>query len=169
MIGVIDWSLLSSTNAYDITFGPVFRKHGFCALREVRNTINDCFLAIFDLTSFAQIHSSFSDHPMICAKMSFLNSQVQQLKSIFFRNADLIKLAERFNYFDAPAWDINQTLPNVYDAIEFCRMAFVPPKIRSQKAAHCYFSSHSIHAENILNTAKWRQRDNNIIEGLEKI
>ena len=84
------------------------------------------------------------------------------------RNADLIKLAERFNYFDAPAWDINHTLPNVYDAIEFCRMAFVPQKIRSQKEAHCYFSSHSIHAENFLNTAKRRQRDNNITERLEK-
>ena len=34
--------------------------------------------------------------------------------------------------------------------------------------APCYFSTHSIHAESILDTAKTRPKDNNIIERLEE-
>ena len=46
--------------------------------------------------------------------------------------------------------------------------AFVPRKTRSRREAHCYFSPDSIHAENILNTAKRHQKDNKLIERLEK-
>ena len=56
----IDWSLLSSNNAYDKTFCQVF-EYGFCSLIEDKNVKKDCFLAIFpDTISVAQIHSTIS-------------------------------------------------------------------------------------------------------------
>ena len=47
-------------------------------------------------------------------------------------------------------------------------MTFVPWKTRRRREAPCYFSSHSIHAENILISAKKRQKGNNKIERLVK-
>ena len=113
----IDWSLLSSNNAYEKTFCQVFRKYGFCFLIEDKNIKNDCFLATSpDTISFAQIHSTFSDHPMISAEVNFSSSQVEKSKSVYcFRKADLPKIAERFSYFDASAGDINHTLQNFYE------------------------------------------------------
>ena len=72
------------------------------------------------------------------------------------------------HYFDALAGDINHTLQNFYDEINFCFMAFIPRKVRRRREAPYYVSSHSIHAEIVLNTARRRQKDNNIIERLEK-
>ena len=68
---------------------------------------HDCFLAIFpDTVSFAQIRSTFSDHPMISAEVNFSSSQVEKSKSVYsFRKADLPKIAERFSYVDASAGD----------------------------------------------------------------
>ena len=90
----IDWSLLSSNNAYETTFCQVFRKYGFCSLIEDKNVKNDCFLAVFpDTISFAQIHSKFSDHPMISAEVNFSSSQVEKSKSIYsFQKAGHPKL-----------------------------------------------------------------------------
>ena len=166
----IDWSLLSSNNAYEKTFCQVFRKFGFCSLIEDKNVKSDCFLANFpDAIYFARIHSTFSDHPMVSAEVIFLSSQVEKSKSVYsFRKADLPKIAERFSYFDASAGDINHTLQFFYDEINFCCMAFIPRKIRRPREAPFYFSSHSIHAESVLNTARGRQKDNTIIERIEK-
>ena len=166
----IDWSLLSSNNAYEKTFCQVFRKYGFCSLIEDKNVKNDCFLAVFpDTISFAHIHATFSDHPMISAEVNFSSSQVEKSKSVYsFRKANLPKIAERFSYFDASAGDINHTLQHFYDEINFCCMAFIPRKTRRRREAPYYFSSHSIHAENVLNTARRRQKHKNIIERLEK-
>ena len=47
-------------------------------------------------------------------------------------------------------------------------MAFIPRKTRRRREAPYYFSSHSIHAENVLNAARRRQKDNTIIERREK-
>ena len=87
---------------------------------------------------------------------------------VLFRKADLPKIAERFSYFDASAGDINHTLQNFYDEINIYCIAFNPWKTRRRKEAPYYFSSHSIHAENVLNTARRREKDNTIIERLEK-
>ena len=73
-------------------------------------------------------------------------------------------MAEGFKFIDAPAGDINHTFQNFYAEINFCCMAFVPRKTTRRSEAPCYFC----HAENILNTAKRRQKDNNVIERLEK-
>ena len=80
----IDWSLLSSNNAYEKTLCQVFRKYGFCSLIEDKNVKNDCFLAVFpDTISFAQIHSTFSDHPMISTEVNLPSSQVEKSNSIY--------------------------------------------------------------------------------------
>ena len=80
----INWSLLSSNNAYQKTFCKDFRKYIFCSLREDKNVKNDCFLAVFpDTISFAQIHSTFSDHPLISAEVNFSSSQVEKSKSLY--------------------------------------------------------------------------------------
>ena len=114
---------------------------------------------------FAEIHSTFSDHPMISAEINFSSSHVEKSKSVYwFRKTDLLTNAKRYSYFDASAGDINHTLQNFFEEIIFCCMAFIPRKTRRQREAPYYFSSHSIHAENVLNTAK----DNKIIERLEK-
>ena len=47
-------------------------------------------------------------------------------------------------------------------------MAIIPRKTRRRSEAPYYFSSHSIHTENVLNTARQRQKDNTIIVRLEK-
>ena len=47
-------------------------------------------------------------------------------------------------------------------------MAIIPRKTRRRRETPYFISSHSIHAENILNTARRRKKDNNIVEGLEK-
>ena len=68
----VDWSLLSSNNAYEKNVLPFFfRKCGFFYLMEDTNIKNDCFAIFPDTTSFAQIHSTFSDHPMISEKLHF--------------------------------------------------------------------------------------------------
>ena len=100
---------------------------------------------------------------------NFSCSQVEKSKSVYsFQKTDLPKIAERFSYFDASAGDIDHTLQKFYDEIKFCCMAFIPRKTRRRREAPYYFSSHSIHAENVLNTAKRRQKDNTIIERIEK-
>ena len=105
---------------------------------------------------------------MISAEVNFSSSHVEHSKSIYtFRNADLPKFAERFSYFDASAGDINQ-ISKIYDEINFCCMAFIPGKTSRRREAPCYFLSRSIYAESILNTAKRRQKDKNIIGRLEK-
>ena len=106
---------------------------------------------------------------MISAKVNFSSSQVEKSKSVYsFQKADLPKIAERFSFFDALAGDINHTLQNFYYEINFCCTALIPRKTRRRREAPYYFSSHSIHAENVLNTGRRRQKDNNIIERLEK-
>ena len=47
-------------------------------------------------------------------------------------------------------------------------MAFIPLKTIRRMEAACNYLTHSFHAEGILDTAKTGQRDNNIIERLEK-
>ena len=165
----IDWSLLSNNIAYEKMFCQVFRKYGFRYLIEDKNVKNDCFLAIFpDAISFAQIHSTFSDHPMISAEVNVSSSQVEKSKSVHsFGKANLPKTAERISYFDASAEDINHTLQNFYE-INFCCMAFIPRRTRRRREAPYYLTSHSIQAENVLNTARRRQKHNTIIERLEK-
>ena len=106
---------------------------------------------------------------MISAEVNFSSSQVEKSKSVYsFQKADLPKIAERFSYFDASAGDKNHTLQNFYDEIIFCCMAFISRKTRRRREAPYYFSSHSIYAKNVLNTARRRQKDKNIIERLEK-
>ena len=49
-----------------------------------------------DISSFAQIHSKFSVHPMISVEFNFSSSHTEQLKSLYsFRNVDLPKIAEK--------------------------------------------------------------------------
>ena len=49
----IDWSLLSSNNAYEKAFCQIFRKYGFCSLIEDKNVKNHCcVLAVFPDTIF---------------------------------------------------------------------------------------------------------------------
>ena len=67
-----------------------------------------------------------------------------------------------------PQLEINHTLQNFYDEINFCCLAFIPRKTRRRREAPFYFSSHSIHVENVLNKARRRQKDSTIIEKLEK-
>ena len=102
-----DWSLLSNNKAYEKTFCQVSQKYELCSLIEDNNVKNDCFLAAFpDTISFAQIHSTFSDHTMISAEIYCSSSQVEKSNSVYsFRKADLPKIAERFSYFDASAGD----------------------------------------------------------------
>ena len=80
----------------------------------------------------------------------------------------LPKIAERFSYFDASAGDINHILQKFFDEINFCCMDFIARKTRRRREASYCFLSHSIHAKNVLNTARLRQKDNNTIERLEK-
>ena len=47
-------------------------------------------------------------------------------------------------------------------------MAFIPRKTGRRRKAPYYFLSHSFHAESVINTARRRQKDNNIIERLDK-
>ena len=106
---------------------------------------------------------------MISAEVNFSSSQVEKSNSVYsFRKAGLPKIAEKFRYFDASAGDINHTLQDFYAEINFCCMAFIPRKTGRRRAAPYYISSHTIHAENILNTDRRSQEDNNIIERLEK-
>ena len=115
------------------------------------------------------VFATFSDHPMISAEVNFSSSQLEKSKLVYsFQKADLPKISERFSYFDASAGDINHTLQNFYDEINFCCMAFIPRRTRRRREAPDYFLSHSFHAENVLNTARRPQKDNNIIERLEK-
>ena len=106
---------------------------------------------------------------MISAEVNFSSSQIEKSKSVFsLRKADLPKSAERFSYFDASAGDINHTPQNSYDEINFCSTPFIPRKTRRRRESPYYFSSHFIHAENVLNTIRRRQKDNTIIEKFEK-
>ena len=110
----IDWSLLSSNNACEKNILPGFRKIQILLSHRGKNVKNDCFLAVFhDTISFAQIHSTFSDHPMISAEVNFSGSQVEKSKSVYsFQKADLPKVAEIASYFDASAGEINHTFQN---------------------------------------------------------
>ena len=96
---------------------------------------------------------------MISAEVNFSTGQVEKSKSVYsFQKADLPKIAERFSYFDASVGDINHTLQNFYNEINFCCMAFIHRKTRKRRESPYYFSSHSIHAESVLNTARRRQK-----------
>ena len=79
----LDWSLLSSNNAFEKKFYQLSQKYGFYSVIEDKNIKNDCLLAMFpDTTSFAQIQSTFSDHSMISSEVHFSSSQVGLPKSI---------------------------------------------------------------------------------------
>ena len=98
---------------------------------------------------------------MISAEVNFSSSQIEKSKSVYsFQKADLPRIAERLSYFDASAGDLNHTSQIFFDEINFCCMAFIHRNTRRRRKAPYYFSSHSIHAENVLNTARRRQKDN---------
>ena len=56
-------------------------------------------LTVFpDTISFAQIYSTFTNHPLINAEVNFSSNQYEKRKSIYsFKKADVKKIAERFS------------------------------------------------------------------------
>jgi hypothetical protein len=155
----IDWGFLDSRIPYDNDILELFSDFNLDQLVEGKKHLLDLVLTdcVDRICSVIVIPQTFSDHfPIIVSLIGPCPESVIYKTNFSFSRCDYDNLNIQLRQVYMPESDPCSFLDSFYDSVFSLSISYIPRKTNRRAAAPIYMSSHSIHLENKLNTAKRR-------------